>query len=247
MRAMDEQLSKSERREMAAEEKAKHRESAARTANFKKFGTWAAVLAIVGFLGYRFVTWLGTPSSAPQSQIGEVAPVTSDDWVEGNPEATTTLIEYGDFQCPACGAYFPLVKQLVDQNPDTLRVVFRHFPLVNIHPNALPAARAAEAAGLQGKFWEMHDMLFEHQADWSELENAEDKFSQYAQDLGLDTDKFKIDMASGGVQDAINADVVSGNSAGVNSTPTFVLNGQAITLTNSAQDFVTTVTASVSN
>lgn len=244
---MDEPLSKEEKRQLAKQEKVKARSVEMGKASVKKFGVWAVIIALVGFLGYRFITWLGTPSSIPQTQVGEVAPVAADEWIKGNPDAATTLIEYGDFQCPACGAYFPLVKQLVEQNPESLRVVYRHFPLVNIHPNALPAARATEAAGLQGKFWEMHDLLFANQSEWSDLDNAQDKFIDYAGEIGLDTEQFKADMASSAVQDAINADLVTGNAAGVNSTPTFVLNGQAITLTSSATDFVTTVETALSS
>lgn len=91
------------------------------------------------------------------------------DHMLGNPDATVVLVEYGDYQCPACGAVHPVVNQLMENLGEDVTLVFRHFPLVNLHANALPAAQAAEAAGMQGKFWEMHDKLYEHQSDWSSL------------------------------------------------------------------------------
>jgi protein-disulfide isomerase len=131
------------------------------------------------------------------------------------------LIEYADFQCPYCAMAEPVVRRLREQFPDTLMYVFREYPLVDSHRYALIAARAAEAAGAQGRFWEMHDLLFENQRalDPSHLR-------QYAQSLGLDVDRFERDVESGAQDDKIQADMESGDEAGVPGTPTFFINGE---------------------
>lgn len=142
-----------------------------------------------------------------------------------SPGAKVTLVEFGDFQCPACGASHPIVKQLLDEYKGKITFVFRHFPLPN-HKNAMKAANAAEAAGAQKKFFEMHDLLFENQAEWSEDNNPEELFEKYAGELKLDMDKFKEDVKSKKYENKIKADQADGNTAGVNSTPTFFINGK---------------------
>jgi len=138
------------------------------------------------------------------------------------------LIEYGDFQCPACKAYFPLVKAVQDKFKDDITFQFRHFPLVQIHQNAFAASRAAEAAGMQNKFWEMHDILYEQQTTWAANSSPYTFFEGYAQQLGLNLTKFKEDYSSAAVNDIINADIKQGQALGANSTPTFVLNGKKV-------------------
>lgn len=147
--------------------------------------------------------------------------------VVGPENAKVTLIEYGDFQCPACGSFHPVLKQLKTEYADRVDFQFRHFPLVQIHPNAFIASRAAEAAGKQGKFFEMHDFLFENQDNWKDAStsNVATIFEGYAQQLGINMDQYKTDANSAGVADSINADVKAGQALGANSTPTFVLNG----------------------
>jgi len=139
-----------------------------------------------------------------------------------------TLIEYGDLQCPACKSYFPIVNQIKAEYGDDITFQFRHFPLNQIHPHAFQAARAAEAAGKQGKFFEMHDLMYENQDSWSNLSEVTTVFESYAQQLGLDLEKFKADVASAEVAADINADVKAGQEIGANSTPTFVINGRKI-------------------
>ena len=137
-----------------------------------------------------------------------------------------TLIEYSDFQCPACGSYFPVVERLLLENPQ-IRFVYRHFPLQQ-HVNAFAASQAAEAAGKQGKFWEMHETLFTNQTAWETSKTAKTIFEGYASDLGLDMEEFMNDYSSEEIKDKINADLKSGLKAGINSTPTFYLNGNKI-------------------
>jgi len=160
----------------------------------------------------------------------------------GNEQSSVTVVEYGDFECPACGAIAPIFSQVKEEFKDQVKFEFRHFPLVQIHFNALAAHRAAQAAGNQGMFWEMHDILYERQASWKADVQASSPhggavasnntpgpiFEGYAQELGLDLDRFKVDVASSETLATINADRDQGNSDGANSTPTFMINGRKI-------------------
>lgn len=145
----------------------------------------------------------------------------------GSPNAKVILEEYGDYQCPPCGALFPDLKTIEKQYGDQIRFVFRQFPL-QMHKHAFPAARAAEAAGLQGHFWEMHDMLYQNQLSWSVAEDARPVFIQYARMLGLDVDRFTRDMDSKEVADRVTADSERGKSLGVEGTPTVFINGRQL-------------------
>lgn len=164
--------------------------------------------------------------------------------MKGNPEAKTVLVEYSDFQCPACSQFYPVVKDIVEKHGDNLKVEYRHFPLINIHPMATPAAKAAEAAGVQGKFWEMHDKLFDNQATWSRSSNAAAFFNQYAEELGLDVDKFKLHMDSSVIADAISASFNEARDAGFTGTPTFLLNGEQMEFTT-FEDFRAQIEAAI--
>ncbi len=148
--------------------------------------------------------------------------------IDGLKDSKITLVEYGDFQCPACKSYYPLIGQLKQTYGDRVAFQFRHYPLTQIHPNAFIGSRAAEAAGKQGKFFEMHDLLYENQETWSTSSNPTTVLEGYAQQLGLNLDQFKTDSAASETAGIINADMKAGQSAGVNSTPTFVLNGKKI-------------------
>jgi protein-disulfide isomerase len=139
-----------------------------------------------------------------------------------------TIVEFGDFQCPACGAVHPLVKQVVDSNKDNVTFVFRNYPLSQ-HANAEIAAEAAEAAGAQGKYWEMYDKLFDKQADWSESKKPLEMFVSYAKDLGLDVTKFKQEVEDKKYSAKITGDQADGNVLGVNATPTFYIDGVKFT------------------
>lgn len=185
-------------------------------------------VVVIGMAGLFVVT---KKSSAPEATTNTDAKVvTASDHVRGDRNAPVTVIEYGDFQCPACGAFYPIVKTLEANYAGKVRFVFRHFPLIQIHPNALAAARAAEAAGMQGKFFEMHDKLYETQSVWGEsTTNQQALFEGYAQELGLNMAQFKVDYVSDKVATIINNDQASGQKAfNIDSTPTFILNGVKI-------------------
>jgi protein-disulfide isomerase len=153
------------------------------------------------------------------------------DHVFGSTSEKTILIEYGDFQCPACKSAYPIVKDVTDTYKDKMTFIFRNNPLTTIHPNARAGAAAAEAAGLQGKYWEMHDALYENQDSWSSA--ATDKrlsfFESYAKQVGVaNINKFKTDMESKNVSDKINFDLALGKKVPVTGTPTILLNGKQI-------------------
>ena len=147
-----------------------------------------------------------------------------------------TLVEYSDFQCPACATYFPVLNQLAAEYASSTRIVYRHFPLEQ-HKNARLAAYAAEAAATQGKFFEMHDMLFAEQTKWSELADPAPVFTSYAQTLGLNMEQFAADGASQALKDRVERDVASGKVYAVNATPTFYVNGRKIKNPGSYQEF----------
>jgi protein-disulfide isomerase len=170
--------------------------------------------------------------------VGNPADTNTDDWSKGAIGANVTLIEYADFQCPACKSFYPILQSLEEKYNDRVKFVYRHFPLIQIHPNAFPAARASEAAGLQGKFWEMHDLLFENQNTWSGTNrNVESIFEGYAEEIGLDIEKYKSDYGSSEVNQAVTDDLNSANRLGLNSTPSFLLDGKKIQVPRSLEAF----------
>lgn len=138
-----------------------------------------------------------------------------------------TLVEYGDLECPACGQYFPILQEVKKKYGDDITFQYRHFPLPS-HPQARIAHRAAEAAGKQGKFFEMHDMMYQRQQEWSGNNSAAKIFEGYATEIGLDVEKFKTDAASVEINAIINADVAEGQKIGAASTPTFVINDKLV-------------------
>jgi protein-disulfide isomerase len=181
------------------------------------------VLAII-VLGLGGVFWLTRDkANAPSSGNAQAT-----NHLRSHGNSGVVLLEYGDLQCPACGAYYPIIKQLETKYASKVTFQFRHFPLVQLHPNAFAAARAAEAAGLQGKFFEMHDKLYENQQSWSGSSNPNIFFEDYATQLGLKLDQFRKDSASSLVNDIINADIKAGQAAGADATPTFVLDGKKL-------------------
>jgi protein-disulfide isomerase len=148
--------------------------------------------------------------------------------VRGPENATVTLEEFADFQCPACGNFYPVLKSIEREYGTRVRVIFREFPLTMQHQHATAAARAAEAAGLQGKFWEMHDLLYENRSSWSKTADVQPVFAEYAEKLGLDTERFKKDQTSAVVQSRISLDHQRARSVRVRSTPALYLNGVEI-------------------
>lgn len=162
---------------------------------------------------------------AGSDQNGNIA-----DHTKGSDSNKILLVEYGDFQCPSCAGAHPHINTLMEEYKDDVTFIFRNFPLTAIHPNARAASAVAEAAGLQGKYWEMYDKLYESQSDWSSLDASQrtDLFNRYAEDLSLDMTKFAEDLASQSVNKKINFDLALGKEAGTSATPTFFLNGEKL-------------------
>ncbi len=163
--------------------------------------------------------------------------IAPDDYIKGNPDASVTLVEYLDFECEACGAYFPVVQELAKAYPNDLKIVTRYFPLPS-HRNSMTAALAAEAAGRQGKYWEMHDLLFTEQKNWGEKPTPTPiVFEKYAEQLGLNMEQFKKDVASPEVKARVQRDFDAGEQLGNTGTPTFYLNGKKIQNPNGLEAF----------
>ena len=219
---------------MGKKEKAEARAKRRRAKTIKKVVIWTVILVAV-VAGIFFLVKSGSNSSSLNGSA--MPPITSADWIRGNPDASVTLVEYSDFQCPACGAYEPLIESLESEFGDKVEFVYRNFPLSQIHPNAIAAALAAEAAGKQGKFWEMHDLLFKNQAGWVSQTNPEPTFEGYATSLGISAEQFRNDFASDDVANAVKNDFQSGLNIGINSTPTFFVNGEQIDNPRSLDEF----------
>ena len=189
----------------------------------KRFWAIVGVIVIVfgGILIYNGNKNKGSSTSGNASQ--------ATNHVEGDLSSKVTLVEYGDYECPVCESYFSTVQQVQQQFNSTVKYQFRNLPLSSIHPNAIAGARAAEAADMQGKFWQMHDMLYDptNWNEWSVSSNPEPFFWTYAQQLGLNVAKFKTDFASAAANDRIQADLAAFSKTGqAEATPTFFINGK---------------------
>jgi protein-disulfide isomerase len=177
----------------------------------------AITLGILGGVG-ALLWQFGATTDKPIAEIaGEKK------HVQGSGEIT--IVEFSDFQCPACLSVQEPLKQILKKYDGRVELVYRYFPLSSIHKNAQISAQAAEAAGLQGKFWEMHDKLFITQLVWQGIADPRETFTTYAIELGLDKDKFVSDLESQGVKDAINVDLLAATRYRMSGTPTFYVNG----------------------
>lgn len=227
--------------EQQINEKDKRRLSAQRKNSIMK--TVGVILAVAIIGG---IVWISSNAKSEKKVVeNNLTTVATDDYIKGNQNAPVTLIEYLDFECEACGAYFPLVQQLAKEFPNDLKIVVRYYPLPG-HKNGLPAALAVEAAARQGKFFEMHDLLFTEQRNWGEKQTpTPEVFERYAQKLGLDMVKFKKDVNSQEVKDRVERDVKSGTKLGNTGTPSFYLNGEKIQNPRSLEDFKTIIQAEI--
>lgn len=229
-------LTRAERKQQRRAQKEATRTAAKSAAKRWRAVRWAAALLVLGGIvgGAVWTAGRGGQGAAPGAAA---LAVQGDDWVKGSAQAAVTLVEYGDFQCPACAAYYPLVKQLEQELGDRVRIVYRHFPLEQTHPHARPAAQAAEAAGKQGKFWEMHDLLFGRQGDWATAGDPRQVFEGYAGELGLDVQRFAADLGEAALDEKISAQRDGGVRLRVAGTPTFFLNGERLELARTYDGF----------
>jgi protein-disulfide isomerase len=172
-----------------------------------------------------------TASNGAAAETGAIPPHT-----HGPADAPVTLEEFGDFECPPCGRLHPVLQTMEKEFGPRIRIIFREFPLVPTHVHALAAARSAEAAGLQGKFWEMHDLLYENQKTWHDAFDARPIFEGFATKIGLNMEKFKSDSSGEAVAQRIFLDGKRGHALGVNGTPTLYLNGREVPFESLAPD-----------
>jgi protein-disulfide isomerase len=193
--------------------------------------TGIGIVTLLVVIGAAFL-FGGSPSAEkPNPKISTEqmkVVVREDSHVLGTKGAKITLVEFGDFQCPACAATHPIVSQLLTEYKGKVTFVFRNYPLA-IHQNAKISAEAAEAAGAQGKFFEMYDALYQNQQEWAESKNPLEYFQKYAQAIGLDVDKFTEEVKANKYKNKIEKDVADGNALGVSATPSFFINGEKIT------------------
>lgn len=211
------QISKKEKQRQIREQKQRE---AARKARTKKMLTRVALVIFVPLILIGVIYGLlGQGEVYPPDQVAEV------DHVRGNPDGVILMV-YADFQCPACAREAELIERAWPRLQDDAQLVFRHYPLTGSHAHAWTAALYAEAAGQQGRFWEMHDEIFANQAYWSGMSSVEEEFDGYLQDLGLDVEQAHADMRSDSLVQKVRNDQRGGTRAGVRSTPTLFVNGR---------------------
>lgn len=218
------ELTPKERWELRKQEKSSQKNQRKYKRAAKRIILWTAV--IVGICAAVFIIIKLADNYSP-GQLSDNS-ISNSDWVKGSREAKVVLIEYSDFQCPACANYAPIMKQIIQEFGNEIVFIYRHFPLKQNHRNAELAAWAAEAAGKQNKFWEMHDILFEKQKEWENSGNADEYFRGYAQTLNLNIEQFGKDINSEEIKNKVENDFQSGLRSDINSTPTFFLNGNKI-------------------
>ena len=178
------------------------------------------------FIIYKF-------TNAPvRTEFPEINVVKTQDHKKWNTKSKNILVEYSDFECPACASFHNFLKEMDKTATPNAQLVFRHFPLYQVHPVSFNAAYAAEAASIQGKFWEMSDLIFDNQAEWNKFTQPESYFINLAKKLSLDLNKFKIDMTSQAVKDRVQTDLSEGEKIGINSTPSLFLNGKKVEVNN---------------
>ncbi len=181
-------------------------------------------IVCVAILGWAVLMFSGNSSSPTAQSVDPAILVRPDSNKIATDSAKVTVVEFGDYQCPACAMAAPVTKQLLKEYEGRINFVFRHFPLPQ-HGNAMLAAKAAEAAGEQGKYWQMHELLYTNQTAWENQSSAAEIFAGYAKEIGLNDTQFRDTMNSNKFFDKINGDRNDGETAGVNSTPTFYING----------------------
>lgn len=170
-------------------------------------------------------------------------------WVRGNAQSSVTVVEYADFQCPACQAFNPIVNKAFEQTKDKAKFVFKSYPLTSIHDKARTAAIGAEAAGRQGKFWEMEALLYDNQTSWSVQNDSQFRtiMAGYAESIGLNVEQFKRDLKDSSTADGIENDTADGNKIPLQGTPTIVINGKALaSAPGSTEELVALINAALS-
>ena len=218
-------------KKQAARQKTKKGAASASSGKGAKRPSWLPLAIIGGVLLLAVVAgvwFMRSAREAPVSSVAAGAPGANPPQAKGSANAPVTIEEFGDYECPPCGSLYPELEKIKSDYGDRVRIIFRHYPLIRLHQNALDAAHAAEAAGLQGKFWEMHDRIYRGQKAWAGSSNARGVFADYARNIGLDTERFTRDMNGDEVDKRIVADHERARSLGVDSTPVIFVNGRKL-------------------
>lgn len=189
---------------------------------------WSStILGIIALLwGLSHISTSPNHAETPVADLSQAAE--AHDHKKGPDTADYVIIEYSDFQCPACAVQAPALDRLQNQFPDAVQIVYRHYPLTAIHKHAMLAAQATEAAAFQGKFWDMHDVLFNTQKQWSNIDDPVDYFTKLAKSIGLDTEKFSQDITSSVAKDRVKKHIKEAENMKLRGTPSFFLNGKEI-------------------
>jgi protein-disulfide isomerase len=224
---MDNKLTKDERKALRKEEWQEELKKDQQKKMVSKIAWISGSVIIILAAFWAIINFTGS-TQQDQTLITHMPAITDKDLQTGPKNAKVTLTEYADFQCPACGNYYPLVEHLRKDFNGKIHFVYRTFPLVNVHQNALAAAEAAYAASLQGKFWDLYNLLYQNQTTWGESKNPQPNFDEYAQKVGLNMDQFHKDSKDPKTQKFIMDEENAGTKSGVNSTPTFFINGKQI-------------------
>jgi protein-disulfide isomerase len=179
------------------------------------------ILGVIVVVLFGGAIWYSNANQAQNNEGIEIQP-----HIKGNEAATIELVEYSDFQCPACATFQPVIAEIMNMYGDQISFEYRHFPLISIHPHALSAAIASEAAAQQDAFFAYHDKLFENQAEWSMSSMPTTFYIQYAEELGLDVELFRRHINASVLRDKVRSDYSAAVEKGITSTPSFYLNGQ---------------------
>lgn len=231
---MEEKLTKKERKEQARLERIEEEKKLKQKTLLNKILLWGGILAII--LGSVWGLSTLVNPSAPKTTT-EIPTLAKDDVVLGNPKSKVVVIEYADFQCPACAALYPQVKQLLLEYNDKIAYVYRFFPLTSIHKNAMISSQFAYAAEKQGKFHEAMDILFQNQQDWAQNDSAEEIFKTYAEKIGLDMEQYQKDLHAKETKSFIEHSQSNAINVGIQATPTLFINGQQIQTPATYNDF----------
>lgn len=229
MEMEEEPLGKKERKALKRQSREGERERGLRRSTAKRIVLWGlTAFVLTASVAALWYLARGAGDETPFAEpAGFIVELTLEDHVKGPASASVVLLEYGDFQCPACGVYYFVARRLQEEFPNELKIAYRHFPLFQIHAKAKDASYAAEAAALQGKFWEMCDLLYERQEEWIRGDE-EELFLAYAAELGLDTERFRADRKSDAVAEKVRIDLESAMGARLEGTPSFFLQGKRI-------------------
>ncbi|OHA58389.1 MAG: hypothetical protein A2607_01345 [Candidatus Vogelbacteria bacterium RIFOXYD1_FULL_42_15] len=233
-----ENITRYEQRQQAKAEKKQAEKKRQISRRLIRFSLWAGALILVALTIWqvdRLVSKRDGIQNGVATSSSQILSIKNDDWIKGSATAPLILIDYSDFECPACAQYSVLLEKLKTDYGDKLAIVFRHYPWF-FHPQAMNSALASEAAGQQGKFWEMHDLLFARQDLWTK-KTGQEVFVSYAIELGLDIEKFRQNLSDSKLKERVEKQLAEGKSLGIEYTPAFAFNGKIITNPRSYEEF----------